>query len=78
MCLKTEKCARRESCGIDMGRQLPAVPVTPPYVRIRIRRFGGLSYWPLAPFSRGMPSEAKYASGRANAKAGEFARRHGP
>ena len=28
---------------IDIGRRSPAVPVTPPYVRVRIRRFGGLS-----------------------------------
>ncbi len=30
-------------CRIDIGRRSPAVPVTPPYVRVRIRRFGGLS-----------------------------------
>ena len=29
---------------IDIGRRSPAFPVTPPYIRIRIRRFGGLSY----------------------------------
>ena len=28
---------------IDIGRRSPAFPVTPPYVRVRIRRFGGLS-----------------------------------
>jgi hypothetical protein len=28
---------------IDIGKRSPAVPVTPPYVRVRIRRFGGLS-----------------------------------
>ena len=31
---------------IDIGRRSPAFPVTPPYIRIRIRRFGGLSDWP--------------------------------
>ncbi len=30
---------------IDIGRRSPAFPVTPPYIRIRIRRFGGLSDW---------------------------------
>ena len=29
---------------IDIGKRSPAVPVTPPYVRVRIRRFGELSY----------------------------------
>jgi hypothetical protein len=28
---------------IDIGKRSPAVPVTPPYMRVRIRRFGGLS-----------------------------------
>ena len=32
--------------SIDIGRRSPAFPVTPPYVRVRIRRFGGLSYPP--------------------------------
>jgi hypothetical protein len=31
--------------------------VTPPYVRVRIRRFGGLSYRP--PVNFGIPSSAK-------------------
>src|SRR5208282_6594595 len=29
--------------SIDIGERSPAFPVTPPYVRVRIRRFGGLS-----------------------------------
>ena len=42
---------------IDIGRRSPAFPVTPPYVRVRIRRFGGLSYRP--PVNLGIPSESK-------------------
>jgi len=42
---------------IDIGRLSPAFPVTPPYVRVRIRRFGGLSYRP--PVNLGIPSESK-------------------
>ena len=42
---------------IDIGRLSPAFPVTPPYVRVRIRRFGGLSY--RVTVNRGSPSEAK-------------------
>ena len=40
-----QKPARREKgCGIDIGIRSPVFPVTPPYMRVRIRRFGGLSY----------------------------------
>jgi len=42
---------------IDIGRRSPAFPVTPPYVRVRIRRFGGLSYQRTV--NRGIPSESK-------------------
>jgi hypothetical protein len=42
---------------IYIGRRSPAFPVTPPYVRVRIRRFGGLSYRP--PVNLGIPSESK-------------------
>src|ERR1039457_1561471 len=52
---------RRGGCGEiaprDIGRRSPAFPVTPPYVRVRIRRFGGLSYLP--PVNLGIPSESK-------------------
>ncbi len=34
---------RPTSILIDIGKRSPAFPVTPPYVRVRIRRFGGLS-----------------------------------
>ena len=37
---------RPDGASIDIGRRSPAFPVTPPYIRIRIRRFGGLSDWP--------------------------------
>ena len=48
----------RAACHqIDIGRRLPVFPVTPPYVRVRIRRFGGLSY--RVPNSWGIPSEEK-------------------
>jgi hypothetical protein len=43
--------------AIDIGRLSPAFPVTPPDMRVRIRRFGGLSYRPPANF--GIPSESK-------------------
>ncbi len=45
------------SSGIDIGRLSPAFPVTPPDIRVRIRRFGGLSYRPTA--NLGIPSESK-------------------
>ena len=42
---------------IDIGRRSPAFPVTPPYVRVRIRRFGGLS--DQRTVNLGIPSESK-------------------
>ena len=42
---------------IDIGRLSPAFPVTPPDMRVRIRRFGGLSYRPTV--NLGIPSESK-------------------
>ncbi len=55
-CLEIRFAGRRRS-RIDIGRRSPAFPVTPPYVRVRIRRFGGLSYRP--PVNLGIPSESK-------------------
>ena len=40
-------CVRPERPAIDIGRRSPAFPVTPPYVRVRIRRFRDLS--PMGP-----------------------------
>ena len=54
--------------GIDIGRRSPVVPVTPPCVRVRTRRFGGLSYRPEANRKRPIPS--KKALGKAMHKAG--------
>ncbi len=45
------------STPIDIGKRSPAFPVTPPYVRVRIRRFGGLSYQRTV--NLGIPSESK-------------------
>jgi hypothetical protein len=42
---------------INIGRLSPAFPVTPPDMRVRIRRFGGLSYRQTA--NLGIPSESK-------------------
>jgi hypothetical protein len=42
---------------INIGRLSPAFPVTPPDMRVRIRRFGGLSYRPAV--NLGIPSESK-------------------
>jgi hypothetical protein len=39
-----------------MGKPRDSSPPTPPDVRVRIRRFGGLSYRP--PVNLGIPSEA--------------------
>jgi hypothetical protein len=47
----------RKFCRMDIGKRSPAVPVTSPYVRVRIRRFGGLGY--RYPVNGGIPSEAK-------------------
>src|SRR5689334_4019798 len=41
--------------NINIGRRSPAFPVTPPGVRVRTGRFGGLSYRP--PVNLGIPSE---------------------
>jgi hypothetical protein len=45
-------------------------------MRVRIRRFGGLSW--SGSINRGTPRESKNALGKAIAKAGGFAVRHGP
>src|SRR6516165_3542627 len=45
------------SAHIDIGRRSPAFPVTPPGVRVRTGRFGGLSYRP--PVNLGIPSKSK-------------------
>jgi len=47
----------RSGMAIDIGKRSPAVPVTSPYVRVRIRRFGRLSY--RRTVKGGIPSEAK-------------------
>ena len=41
----------------DRGKPHGSSPPTPPYMRVRIRRFGGLSYRP--PVNLGIPSESK-------------------
>jgi hypothetical protein len=46
-----------KTAEIDIGRRSPAFPVTPPYMRVRIRRFGGLSDQPTV--NLGIPSESK-------------------
>jgi|GEM_PF-2930793 hypothetical protein len=42
---------------IDIGGRSPAFPVTPPHMRVRIRRFGGLSYGRTV--NLGIPNESK-------------------
>ncbi len=49
---------------IDIGRRSPAFPVTPPYVRVRIRRFGGLSDWPPGETSLNWSPLAGLSTGR--------------
>jgi hypothetical protein len=51
---KTMLSQRRQ---MNIGRLSPAFPVTPPDMRVRIRRFGGLSYRP--PVNLGIPIESK-------------------
>ena len=46
-----------KSTAIDIGGLSPAFPVTPPDMRVRIRRFGELSY--RLPVNLGIPSESK-------------------
>ena len=41
----------------DRGKPRGSTPPTPPDMRVRIRRFGGLSYYP--PVKLGIPSELK-------------------
>ena len=52
-----DKLPPLEKCRIDIGRRSLAFPVTPPYVRVRIRRFGGLSYRLAANLGRPMESK---------------------
>jgi lysophospholipase L1-like esterase len=52
-----EKLGEMGLSEIDIGRLSPAFPVTPPDMRVHIRRFGGLSHRLGA--SLGTPSESK-------------------
>ena len=54
---KPFRSGTRKDAVIDIGRLSPAFPVTPPDMRVRIRRFGGLSY--RMPVNLGIPSESK-------------------
>ncbi len=47
----------------DRGEPHSSTPPTPPDMRVRIRRFGGLSH--KRSINRGIPSESKYAVGSA-------------
>jgi hypothetical protein len=60
----------------DRGTPHGAAPPTPPYVRVRIRRFGELCG--LLGAREGRPSAAKDAFGNAMARAGLLLIRHGP
>ena len=55
------------------GESRLSSPATPPYMRVRIRRFGELSY---PANKRGSPSESKCALGNAALWTGLFASRH--
>jgi len=52
-------CVESRTAGgrIDIGRRSPTFPVTPPGVRVRTGRFGGLSY--RLTVNLGIPSESK-------------------
>ena len=58
------------------GRGYPRTPATPPDMRVRIRRFGGLSR--TGTTKRGRPSESKNSLGSAILTALACASRHGP
>src|ERR1700738_3581732 len=60
----------------DRGEPHGPSPPTPPYVRVRIRRFDGLSGMTAA--REGRPSEAREAFGKARANAALLLSRHGP
>src|SRR5215831_1290995 len=60
----------------DRGQPHGCTPPTPPDIRVRIRRFGGLSELGSATETR--PSEAKKRFGIAMVSAGLFASRQGP
>src|SRR5215467_5085418 len=60
----------------DRGAPHDTAPPTPPYVRVRIRRFGELCG--LLGTREGRPSVAKKAVGNAMARAGLLLIRHGP
>ena len=60
----------------DRGAPHDAAPPTPPYVRVRIRRFGELCG--LLGTREGRPSAAKKAFGNAMTRAGLLLIRHGP
>ena len=59
------------------GEPHGSAPPTPPYVRVRTRRFGGLS-GPLGATREARPSEAKKALGSAMVSAGLLLSRQGP
>ena len=60
----------------DRGAPHDAAPPTPPYVRVRIRRFGELCG--LLGTREGKPSPAKDELGNAMARPGLLLIRHGP
>ena len=61
----------------DRGEPHGSSPPTPPDMRVRIRRFGGLSYRPTSQ-SRN-PERVEVSIGQCNGESpGEFASRHGP
>ena len=60
----------------DRGEPHGSAPPTPPYMRVRIRRFGELSY--RLTINLGIPSESKNALGSAICRPGESASLHGP
>ena len=68
--------SRRQIQNRDRGAPHDAAPPTPPYVRVRIRRFGELSG--LLGTREGRPSAAKKAFGNAMTRAGLLLIRHGP
>src|SRR6267143_519528 len=60
----------------DRGKDRSSAPPTPPYVRIRIRRFDWLCYRPST--NDGSPNEVRAAFDRAISRAGLWLICHGP
>src|SRR5258705_2799201 len=74
--LQTAKSVENRHCDRDRGEPHDSSPPTPPYIRVRIRRFDRLSWLGTATVAR--PSDLSEAFDRAMASAGLLLSPQGP